>query len=465
MKTILAIISAFIFIGCSSSNVGSEDDLPKPPDEEIDYSLFNQQWSVNEDQEFYAQNGVSVNASVNAQDVFNRFNGHGVKVAVIDDGFDTNHPEIKDKIIKTISVNEYGYQNEDVSHLSADDYHGTAVAGIIASKNNEIGVVGVASDVELILIQMPEYLDDALTIELFALAVEAGADVINCSWGTDNVSEAVVAYIDEISTNERNAKGVIIVFASGNSDSNMRNDESAIDSVVGVGATDKTNLRTNYSNYGKDLDVMAPGGFELGITTLDPLGSDGISENGYNLYNQTHNGMEVSFIGTSASAPIITGAIALALQKDASLTRVEIQELLKESTTTIGENTPYIDDMILSKTPTPVISGIYGQAGYSETYVSLTSYETDATYGPYEAQSSGHNGENEEWESHVSDSLPDDRYYIEVISVIENQTIVWATDTNFTIDSHQSTQTDKSKRRSDFYGYGKIDLHKFIENI
>ena len=446
MKIYIIILIVFMFSACSNS-VGDSN------------KLFNQQWSINKDSEFYFKNEINEDASINPQNVFQSFNGFGVKVAVIDNGFDIAHPEIKNKIIKKVSIDKNGNIADDVSHLDSADYHGTSVAGILAAENNNIGIMGVSSSVELILIRMPKILSDEITIELFKQAVEADADVINCSWGTDDVSESVKAYIEEISTNARDGKGVIVVFASGNMNVNMGNDESAIESVIGVGATDKTNLRTNYSNYGKDLDIVAPGGSELGITTIDPLGGNGISLDEYNRYDELKNGLPISFIGTSASAPIISGVVALALEKDSSLTRVEIQELLKKSTTTIGNNTPYIDDLIVSASSTPIITGIYGKLRDYEFQVRLTSLRTHEKYGPYYIYET----QNNEWAAQVTDNLVNGIYSIEVIS--DDGKIVWATDKNFEINTFKSSQIDKTKRRSDFYGYGKIDLSKFIKNI
>jgi len=103
--------------------------------------------------------------------------------------------------------------------------------------------------------------------------------------------------------------------------------------VIAVGSTDRDNLRAWYSNYGEYLDILAPGGYEVGITTLDPMGSGGIGtmEDNYLLVTDPY-----AFIGTSASAPIVTGVIALLLEKDPGLTRIEIEELLKNRSDKIG---------------------------------------------------------------------------------------------------------------------------------
>lgn len=286
-------------------------------DEEYGYT----QWALHYDKYFYEENNIDKDANIHGDEVYKNYTGDGVKVAIIDDGFDTRHYELDGRVVKTIN-----YTNEslygDVSHTTTDDYHGTAVAGIIAANSNYQGIRGVAPNAQLILIKMKEVSSDSETIDMFRKAVEAGADIINCSWGTNDVSESVKDYINCITTNGRDKKGVIVVFASGNENKDMGNDESAISGVIGVGATNKYNQRSWYSNYGKDLDIVAPGGsdkyYGLGITTLDPMGY-------------------YSFKGTSASAPIVSGALALVLEKYPNISRKNLQNLLKTTSDKIGD--------------------------------------------------------------------------------------------------------------------------------
>ncbi|HHH52149.1 MAG TPA: hypothetical protein ENK91_00685, partial [Bacteroidetes bacterium] len=145
--------------------------------------------------------------------------------------------------------------------------------------------------------------------------------------------------IQDLATNGRDGKGMIIVFATGNDAQDMGNDESAIPEVIAVGSTDKDNLRAWYSNYGANMDVVAPGGFDIGITTLDPVGENGIAtlNDDYLLAND-----EESFIGTSSSAPIVSGVIALMLEQNPNLTRIEIVDSLKTSSDKIG-NVEYVN--------------------------------------------------------------------------------------------------------------------------
>ncbi|WP_457596930.1 S8 family serine peptidase, partial [Hydrogenimonas sp.] len=82
---------------------------------------------------------------------------------------------------------------------------------------------------------------------------------------------------------------------------------------------------------------MAPGGYNLGITTLDQNGTAGLSEDDYLRYNDYY-----AFAGTSASAPIVTGVVAQLLEANPTLTRLQVYNALQCSADKIGD-VPYID--------------------------------------------------------------------------------------------------------------------------
>lgn len=296
-----------------------------------DEPYYNQQWYLEHNNALYSQNNIDDNAHVNVGNLLRIYSGKGVKIAIIDDGLDTKHEDLNGAIINTFDITT---KSTDVSHSNPKDYHGTAVTGIIGARVNGKGIQGIASNSDIIFLKYKEGMSDSETIELFNKAEEFGADIINCSWGTYDVSQSVKEKIQNLAINGRNGKGMIIVFAAGNDNKDMANDESSIPEVVAVGATDKNNRRAWYSNYGKNLDVMALGGYDLGITTLDPMNTNGISvyDNNYLLYNEYN-----SFIGTSASAPIISGIIAIILEKNPLLTRLDIENILKNSSDKIGD--------------------------------------------------------------------------------------------------------------------------------
>lgn len=447
-----------IVIGLSACGAGESNTNTSNPSIVSFNGFSSEQWYLQKDTDFYTTNLLNSDAHIHPDtNTYQTYTGQGVKIAIIDDGFDTNHPEIKDKIIATSYVKDDGTIIEDVSHTYKSDHHGTAVTGIIASLDDGVEIRGIAPNVELILLKMPDLLSDSNVIKLFDEAVKYGADIVSCSWGTGEVSQTVRNHINTLASTGRNGKGLIVVFASGNNDTQIGDDESGIENVIAVGATDGDNLRTPYSNYGATLDIVAPGGYYDSIATIDPIGDAGVSPDGYNRYNQVENSEEISFIGTSASAPIISGSIALLLQKNPNLTRVEVEEKLKTSTDTIGQNTPYIDDMISSNSKTPTITGLLGTTRNSAFKVKLTSKDTNTHYGLFDVSVIN----DDKWQSQVNTTLPYGNYNIELID--RNSATIWATDEDFVIASNLPNNTDTTKRKSDFYGYGKINLSKLLQ--
>ena len=290
--------------------------------------LYTQQWSIYNDVTMYAQNGIDSEAHIHAKTLLDTYTGKGIKIAIIDNGLDVNHEDLVGAIVNTYDSQT---KSTNVAHTLSEEFHGTAVTGLIGARVNGKGIKGIASGAQIIFLKYKENMSDSETVELFAKAEEFGADIISNSWGTYDVSQAVKERIVDLSKNGRGGKGIVIVFASGNDDKDMGNDESAIPEVIAVGATDKDNLRTYYSNYGVNLDVVAPGGYYLGITTLDDRGSNGATAGNYLVYDDSN-----AFIGTSASAPIVSGVIALMLEKNPNLTSKQIEQILHNTSDKIG---------------------------------------------------------------------------------------------------------------------------------
>lgn len=325
-QNILFVIIYFIFVGCDNH---SSKQIQEP--------LYQEQWALHYDKAFYDAYAINKDAHIHGQNSLNNYTGRDVKVAIIDIGFDKNHFEYKNNIVKTIN-------SADGSSIvkctnSSGCYHGSAVAGIIASNINNKGLRGIAPDVKLVLIKLDlaGYIGDDEILNALQYAQDENVDIINNSWGTGDISPVVKEKIDEMATNGRDGKGIIFIFASGNKGKEQNNDESMIDSVIGVGSTDEENLRAIYSNFGDGLDIVAPGGYNLGITTTyDSDDTDHISD-----FMKAEDYKK--FQGTSASAPIVSGAIALLLGKNPNLTRVQIQEILNKTSDKIG-NVEYINN-------------------------------------------------------------------------------------------------------------------------
>jgi subtilisin family serine protease len=287
--------------------------------------LHQEQWALLYDKPFYDAYNINKDAHVHLGEYIEKYRGKHVKIAIIDEGFDIEHYEYKKNIVAY-------FNSRDGSHnIDTNETHGTEVAGVIASNENKKGIRGFAPDVELIFIhlELSGFLDTEDFLKAFEIAEKENVDIINCSWGTGDVSEVVKAKIVELATKGRDGKGINIIFASGNTNEESSRDESSLDEVIGVGASDEENLRAVYSNFGKGLDVLAPGGYELGISTTGK--DDTIVEAEAVEY----------FAGTSASAPIVSSLIALMLEADPSLTRTKIHSILSLGVDKVG-NVPYL---------------------------------------------------------------------------------------------------------------------------
>jgi len=281
-----------------------------------DEPYFNFAWHFAYDEKFAGDYKIDKDAHINIKEAWKITRGAGVVVAVIDSGsFEVNHEDLKENIIDTHNVN---YNNKNVSIKYDDsqiDGHGLAVAGFVASPANGKGLVGAAPEAKLVLIQVGN--GDGAILRAFTHAKNSGARVISCSWGTDNISPMLIDYLQELKDS-----GIIIIFASGNDgydlDYRRNKDISELSSVIGVGASDESNSRAWYSNYGENIDIVAPGGDTKGVLAL-------FENNSYDY-----------IVGTSIATPITAGVVALMLSVNSSLSPDQIREILIKSSDKIG---------------------------------------------------------------------------------------------------------------------------------
>ncbi|MBI3932503.1 MAG: S8 family serine peptidase [Acidobacteria bacterium] len=144
-------------------------------------------------------------------------------------------------------------------HANDDNFHGTHVASTIAEgTNNGLGVAGLAFNCALMPVKV---LDDEGFGSFFDVAegvdfaTENGAKVVNLSLGGDATSETLRRAIDRAVT-----AGVVVVAAAGNDGVGEVAFPASLDNVIAVGAVDGRKRKTDYSNFGSALDVVAPGG-------------------------------------------------------------------------------------------------------------------------------------------------------------------------------------------------------------
>ena len=250
-----------------------------------------------------------------------RYSGANVSVSFIDDGVDTAHPDLN---LKLDFANAYDASDNssEGKHKSIFDFHGTLIAGIIgAEANNETGIVGVAQDANLVSTRV-KWAWDHMTE---AISTQWQFDVSNNSWGaiapfSDNFNSTAMTFAYEGLRKGvevgREGLGTVFVFSAGNSaalghNTNYFNYQNARE-VITVGATDANGAPAAFSTPGANVLVSAPG---VGVMTTERYG-------GYKEMN-----------GTSASAPIISGVVALMLEANPDLGYRDVQKILAYATT------------------------------------------------------------------------------------------------------------------------------------
>ncbi|MBL1243158.1 MAG: S8 family serine peptidase [Sulfurimonas sp.] len=324
---IVYILLIILFTACGSGSSGKKSTTTN-----LTEKLISVQWSMYWNNNFYVDNDIDENAHIHHKENIEQYTGAGITIVVIDDGLDVTHEDLIGAISDTWDLST---GSSNVEQNTVYDYHGTAVTGIIAARDNDLGLRGLACNSNIIFLKHKQNMSDSETIELLSKAESYNPDIISNSWGTYNVSDSVKYKIQEMANNGRNGKGVIFVWAVGNNQRNIEGDESAIPEVIAVGSTNKYNARAYYSNYGVELDVMAPGGNDnLGVATLDVMGSLGI---GYNELNYILPTDTNTFNGTSASAPIVSAIVAILLEIDTNLTRVDVENIIRNSSDKIGD--------------------------------------------------------------------------------------------------------------------------------
>jgi subtilisin family serine protease len=216
-------------------------------------------------------------------------------------------------------LNERSYGNNNVA--GPDPLHGTHVAGIIgASRGNNIGMDGVAENVEIMVVRVVPNGDeqDKDVANAIRYAVDNGAKIINMSFGkayspNKEIVDQAVLYAE--------SKNVLLVHGSGNESNNTdlipsfpnprTSNEKKAGNWIEVGASNFSGGATQFSNYGqKTVDVFAPG-YEIYST---------LPNNNYGFEN-----------GTSMASPVVAGIAALVWSYYPMLTAFEIKEAILKS--------------------------------------------------------------------------------------------------------------------------------------
>ncbi|MBK9458374.1 MAG: S8 family serine peptidase [Sphingobacteriales bacterium] len=275
-----------------------------------------------------------------------------VIVAVVDDAVYTNHEDIIDNLWTNpneiagngIDDDANGYI-DDINGADVADHdsntnpptslvsttvfsHGSHCAGIAGGvTNNGKGIASIGSHIKIMAVKASR--DAASTPgiieygwEGIQYAVSKGAKIVSLSWGNTTNSQTYQNLV-----NSYEAQGVLIVAAAGNAGIETPLYPAAYNYVVGVGATDESDYKASYSNYGTWVDIMAPGSNIMGILCTGPTNYSARS-------------------GTSMATPMVASLAALIKSYNPALTPAEIRTCLYNSADKIDALNPnYIGKM------------------------------------------------------------------------------------------------------------------------
>jgi subtilisin family serine protease len=266
-----------------------------------------------------------------------------IKIAVIDTGFDIDHPALRGDGTKIRNTFNAANRSADVSPwFQASDgswgvfSHGTSCAAVAAGAWDGQGVLGAAPNARIIPIKLDVLSDDAIQ-KAFEHALLNGADIISCSLGFPKpvpLSTYITNYITKVVREGRNGKGLPVFIAAGNANPASNNlprqvsDFAAHPEVMCITASNSKDESSSYTFYGSNAFLCAPtnGNDGVGITTAT-VRADGDAL--AHVYTS-------KFGGTSSATPLTAGVCALMLTANPELTLAQIKDILRRSADKIG---------------------------------------------------------------------------------------------------------------------------------
>lgn len=301
----------------------------------VEYShpnaLYRRNFTIN-DPRSSEQTGLAIIGSAKAWDI--TMGDPRVVISVIDSGADLQHPDLQANLVPGYNVLSQGQ-----TPPQDDNGHGTHASGIAAAVgDNNAGVSGACPRCKIMPVKALDAEGSGTGFDVAVgviWAVDNGASIINMSLGgeeSDPTLERAVKYAL--------ARNVAVVVAAGNSNTDKPMYPAALPGVISVGSVTMSRQRSDFSNYGSWVSVMAPGS---GILSTMPTSSVFMTTNeGY------HNEYDV-MDGTSMAAPMVAGVIGLMKSRHPNLTPAQIKARLEGTAIDLGNpgfDTEYAHGMI-----------------------------------------------------------------------------------------------------------------------
>ena len=252
-----------------------------------------------------------------------------IVIAVIDNGFDLNHPELKGK-----SVKPYNVIDKSTNVNPSKENHGTHVTStIIANGDNNQGLIGICPDCSFMPIKVEDQngmMSNTYIIDAILYAIKNKADVVNLSLGMQipmglNIPlQEQKDYINSSAKDEEefwndlfnyaNDKNVTCVLAAGNSNILTGFDPfQRSKNTIKVGAIDRNNTKASFSNFGPTTTIYAPG---------------------TNIYGAKPGNSYEVLEGTSMAAPVVSGFVGLLKSKNKNLTNQQVLGIISRNSIT-----------------------------------------------------------------------------------------------------------------------------------
>lgn len=264
-----------------------------------------------------------------------------VIVAVVDNGFDTSHPEFQGKIVRPFNVLTQDANLRPILTKDGENAHGTHVAATaVGNCNNGQGLMGIAPKCKLMPIQVGNdniegCISNQAIVEGVLYAINQGADVVNVSLGmyTSDVIKGMsegqqLNYISSSMKQEEilwakifekaKQRNCIIVFAAGNDnvisgiDPKKRSNET-----IRVSAVNTTLEKADFSNFGRYAQLNRE--------------YSSVSAPGVAIFSAAPHGKYMNMQGTSMAAPVVSGAVALLKSVNKNITVNQVISILKET--------------------------------------------------------------------------------------------------------------------------------------